>query len=285
MRKTRTDLPRGPGNDSILGEFVDRQTLRFVRDFPHPAELVWQALTDAKEITRWFWPCVLFEAREGGQCRFEDEGLSWGGKIVTYEPPERLEIDMGLRFELAELNGVCRLIVDVKRGPLGFSPMMLAGFMGWLGRLTRLIDKVPQDETELFVSDIWEAMWPAYERLLRHELTGGAKAVYRLHFAVNDSSLTAESKDHLDELARVLKTREDLRVVIEGFGDDPCPREESVKLSRSRMREAASYLEDVGIEKLRIANSFALGNYHQLVPSDTEAGRAFNRRVELRPTY
>lgn len=280
------DISRGPSNDSILGEFTDRETLRLVRDFSHPAELVWAAITDADQITRWFWPCVLFEAKKDGQYRFEDEGLSWGGKIAAFDPPNRLELDMGIRFELFErAEGVTRLIVTIKRGRLGWSPMMLAGFMGWLGRLTRLIEQVPQEETEHFAGDIWEAMWPAYERLLRHHVTGGQKAIYRLHFATNDASLSTEAKAHLDLLIAVLRSRDDLNVVIEGFGDDPCGREESVTLSRNRMRGAATYLQHAGIAKDRIINSFALGNYHQLVPSDTEAGRAFNRRVELRPTY
>jgi len=285
MSEKRTTLPRGAGNDSLLGEFTDRETLRFVRDFPHPAWLVWEALTDAEQIARWFWPCVLFEARKDGRYRFEDEGLSWGGRILTFEPPKTLALDMGLIFELFEADGLCRLIVTVKRGALGWSPMTLAGFMGWLGRLTRLVENVPQEETERFASDIWESMWPAYERLLRHRVTGGEKAIYRLHFLSNDATLSLEAKAHLDALARLLRVRVDLNVVIEGFGDDPCTQEEGVKLSAERMQGAFTYLREAGIGPDRIVKSFALGNYHQLVPSDTEAGRAFNRRIELRPTF
>jgi outer membrane protein OmpA-like peptidoglycan-associated protein/uncharacterized protein YndB with AHSA1/START domain len=282
---TNRELPRGPSNDSMLGEFTDRETLRFVRDFSHAPDLVWDALTDAAQITRWFWPCVLFEAKKDGKYKFQDEGLSWGGKILAFDPPKRLELDMGINFELFEHSGHTRLIVTVKRRRLGWSPMMLAGFMGWLGRLTRLVEKVPQEETERFANDIWESMWPAYERLLRHHVTGGEKAIYRLHFAPNESTLGLEAISHLDALAAALKKREELNVVIEGFGDDPCTREESVKLSSDRMNAAAAYLQEAGIAKDRIISSFALGNYHQLVPSDTEAGRAFNRRIELRPTY
>jgi len=285
MSSANHDISRDPANDSVLGEFTDRETLRFVRDFSHPAELVWEALTDAAQITRWFWPCVLFEAKKDGQYRFEDEGLSWGGKILAFEAPTRLELDMGIRFELFERDHGCRLIITLKRGRLGWSPMMLAGFMGWLARLTRLVEKVPQQETDRFCSDVWESMWPAYERLLRHHVTDGKKAIYRLHFAVNDSTLSPEAKNHLDSLVAELRSRQDLAVVIEGFGDDPCTREESVKLSKDRMQAASAYIRDAGIAKDRVINSFALGNYHQLVPSDTEAGRAFNRRIELRPTY
>ena len=281
----KASLPRGPHNDCLLGEFVDRETLRFVRDFSHPAALVWEALTDANQISTWFWPCALFEAKLGGRYRFEDEGLSWGGRVSIFEPPVRLELDMGFLFELSEEDGVCRLVLTVRRGALGWSPMMLAGLMGWLGRLTRLIDKASREETERFASDIWESMWPAYERMLRHEVTGGAKAIYRIHFGPKAPELTPESRDQLDCLARVLGQRKDLNVVIDGFGDDPCSREESIKLSRARMEAAKIYLCERGIAGERIISGFALGNYHPLVPSDTEAGRAFNRRIELRPTY
>ena len=44
------------GNNSRLGEFVDRDTLRFVRDFTHPAEFVWATLTDAGQFATWLWP-------------------------------------------------------------------------------------------------------------------------------------------------------------------------------------------------------------------------------------
>jgi outer membrane protein OmpA-like peptidoglycan-associated protein/uncharacterized protein YndB with AHSA1/START domain len=278
-------LPVDVGNDARLGEFVDSETMRFVRDFRHPASLVWEALIDAKQITHWFWPCVLFEAKEGGCYRFEDDGQSWGGIISVFAPPRCLELDMGIRFELFEEKDRTRLVMTLKRGPMGWSPMMLAGFMGWLGRLTRHIEGVPQAETEHFCSDVWEAYWPAYERLLRHHTTGDAKAIYRLHFAESDPSLSGEARTHLDALTRVLCDRDDLKVVIEGFGDDPCTAEESVKLCTSRMKAAREYLQQNGIAKERVIMSFALGNYHPLVPRDTEAGRAFNRRVELRPTY
>jgi hypothetical protein len=35
----------------------------------------------------------------------------------------------------------------------------------------------------------------------------------------------------------------------------------------------------------RINVGFVLGNYHYLVERDAEAGRAYNRRIELRPVY
>jgi outer membrane protein OmpA-like peptidoglycan-associated protein len=276
---------RGPSNDCLFGEFVDRDTMRFVRDFSHPAALVWEAITTPEEIRRWFWPCVTFEAKAGGRYRFEDEGLAWGGKITTFDPPRRLELDMGLLFELFEENGHCRLVLTLKRSRIGWSVMALSGYMGWLGRLTRLLDGAAQEETEFFCSDIWEAVWPAYERMLRHAVTGGAKAIYRLHFAESDPVLVAEAREHLDTLITVLRERPDLNVAIDGFGADSLTREDSIVLCKARMDAATDYLKERGITPARILTGFTLGNYHPLVPNDTEAGRAFNRRVELRPIY
>ncbi len=67
-----TEVPAGarlvtryPG-DLALGGFVNRQTMRFVRDYPHPPALVWDALTDPAQLGVWLWPCKSFEARLGG---------------------------------------------------------------------------------------------------------------------------------------------------------------------------------------------------------------------------
>ena len=57
---------RGPDNDLVLGEFTDRKTLRFVRDFTHAPETVWATLIDREQYRVWLWPCSEFEARLDG---------------------------------------------------------------------------------------------------------------------------------------------------------------------------------------------------------------------------
>jgi outer membrane protein OmpA-like peptidoglycan-associated protein len=165
--------------------------------------------------------------------------------------------------------------------------MALAGFHGWLGRLARLLAGVPNDVADRWANEQypWEALLLAYEHLMRDSLAGGARAIYRLHFEPNSPILPDEAKTHLDQLVRVLTSQPALGVTIDGFGDDPCTQEESLALARDRMAAATRYLEDAGISHNRITIGFTLGNYHFIVPRDTEAGRAFNRRVELRPTY
>jgi outer membrane protein OmpA-like peptidoglycan-associated protein len=278
-------IDRNPDNDLLLGEFTDRKTLRFVRDFGHSPQTVWATLVDAEQYSVWLWSCSRFEARPGGRFSFDISGQIWEGTVVDFEPPRRLNLGGFMRFDLFERDGGCRLVLRITRPPNGWSPMALAGYQGWLGRLTRLIEGVPQEETEAWASDQWEGMFPVYERLLRRHVSDGAKIIYRLHFAENHAALSAESVAQLDDLAKVLKDRPDLNVVIDGFGDDPCSFEASRGLCQARVDGASGHLRGAGVAAGRISTGYVLGNYHPLVSRDTEAGRAFNRRIELRPTY
>lgn len=272
------------GNDLRLGAFIDRDTFQFVRDYDHPPALVWAALTDAKQLTTWLWPCLRFEAAPEGRFTFSDDGKVWEGRISEFEP-KRLLSFAGMRFELAEKDGGCRLIVSLRKPRDGWSPMALAGYHGWLGRLDRLVDGVSADAAEDWAGDIWDARFLHCEREIRRKVAGGAKVIHRIHFDAAKPDLTDEARGQLDQLVGVLRERGDLAVTIDGFGDDPCGLDQSIALCGQRVTAARQHLCDAGIAEARIHIGFILGNYHYLTPRDSEAGRAFNRRVELRPTY
>jgi outer membrane protein OmpA-like peptidoglycan-associated protein len=163
--------------------------------------------------------------------------------------------------------------------------MALAGFHGWLGRFERHLNATPSEQTEDWAKDIWDSLFFAYEREVRRNVTGGAKVIHRIHFDENTSALTAEAKAQLDELAALLTAKPDLRLCIDGFGDDPCSLEASMELSGKRVAASSDHLREAGIAADRITVGFVLGNYHYLLPRDAAAGRAFNRRIELRPIY
>ncbi|HXQ17038.1 MAG TPA: OmpA family protein [Caulobacteraceae bacterium] len=280
---TAVNLPARYPGDLQLGGFIDRDTMRFVRDYPHPPALVWGALTDPAQLGVWLWPCKSFEARLGGLGVF-DPGRELQIRVTEFEPPHLLNLGGLFRFELAPQGAGCRLTVDLKRPPEGWSPMGLAGFHGWLGRLGRHLAGAPQDETEAWAGGIWNAVFHHCEWELRRFVSDGAKVIWRIHFPQNEAVLTAEAAAQLDELARLLLGK-DLAVSIDGFGDDPCGEAESVRLCGARVRAASARLQAAGVPKGRINIAFVLGNYHYLVERDCEAGRAFNRRVELRPVY
>ena len=74
-----TDPSGDYGNDLRLGAFVDRDTFQFVRDYDHPPELVWTALTDAKQLGVWLWPCTRFDPAPDGRFVFNIEDKVWEG--------------------------------------------------------------------------------------------------------------------------------------------------------------------------------------------------------------
>jgi len=273
---------RYPG-DLELGGFVDRETMRFVRSYPHPPALVWAALTDPAQLGAWLWPCTSFEAQLGGVAVF-NPGREFQVRVTEFEPERLLTLGGRFRFAIETQGEGCRLTLDLKRPPDGWSPMGLAGFHGWLGRLTRLLAGASQDETEAWASGVWNAVFHHCEWEVRRFVAGGDQVIWRVHFPEHDAALTAEAAAQLDGLARRLVER-NLAVTIDGFGDDACGDAEATALCGRRVNAASARLEAAGVPKSRINVGFVLGNYHYLVERDAEAGRAFNRRIELRPVY
>lgn len=99
------DDPRGDSLDDSLGEVLrdgERIGLRFVREFAHPVERVWRALTDSEDLRHWM-PCdIVGERRAGAKlelpfwpAQVEQYGLSEQpvlyGEIEVWDPPRRFD--------------------------------------------------------------------------------------------------------------------------------------------------------------------------------------------------
>jgi hypothetical protein len=268
-----------------LRQFVDRETMQFVRVYAHPIERVWSALIDPAQISAWWIPCSTLEPREGGRYVFDSPGGTvFKGRIHEFNPPRVVDFSGVTRFELFPLEGGggCRMVLTIKRWPNGWSPTQLAGFHAWLDRLVLHLDGANAKEIDML--EVWAGVFQGYEMLVRRNISDGAKVVHRVHFATNSAALRIESNTVLDEVVAILKNNSQLKVEVSGNCDDPCSWEESVKLAMERSQTITRVLEEAGISKERIF-TFGGGNFHQLVPSDSEEGRAFNRRVELRPIY
>lgn len=82
-----------------------RPTVRVEREYPHPIEKVWLAVTTPEHLGQWFPSPVELDLRPGGAMRFADFGDDEGGTgvVEAVDEPRRLVFRWGddrLTFEL-----------------------------------------------------------------------------------------------------------------------------------------------------------------------------------------
>lgn len=107
-----------------------------------------------------------------------------------------------------------------------------------------------------------------------------------LFFDFDQSSLTMEAKQRLDNLAATLNTNPDLQANLAGHTDAKGSNEYNNELSRARVQEAMQYLLSQNVSANQISTEF----YGEQAPiaknaingsRDLPSGRQFNRRVEV----
>ncbi|MBI4515639.1 MAG: OmpA family protein [Deltaproteobacteria bacterium] len=100
-------------------------------------------------------------------------------------------------------------------------------------------------------------------------------------FDFNKSEIRDESRPVLDEASDTLRANRDVRVVVEGHTDGVGSDEYNEALSVRRAEAVYRYLVNGGIppERLSVVGQ---GKSRPVADNESEAGRAQNRRVELR---
>ena len=63
--------------------------------YPHPIDLVWQAITDREALSEWLMPTSDFRAEVGARFKFTQPATDrWSGivegEVLVVEPPQRL---------------------------------------------------------------------------------------------------------------------------------------------------------------------------------------------------
>lgn len=110
--------------------------------------------------------------------------------------------------------------------------------------------------------------------------TAGFVAVYGIHFDVDRADLQVGASKTLDEVVRLLKSKPDLKVEIQGHTDSTGTDEHNLELSQRRAETVKQYLILHGIANQRMTCT-GLGESKPVADNSTEEGRALNRRVEL----
>jgi uncharacterized protein YndB with AHSA1/START domain len=126
--------------------------IRMEREYPHPTEVVWRALTDPRAIRQW-WVDTDFEAQAGREFIMRDvpQGKWDGvvrGRVLESEPPRRVRFtwkggghETVITYELRETpDGGTRFILTHEgfRGVAGLFLMATLRF-GWRGLMRRIL--------------------------------------------------------------------------------------------------------------------------------------------------
>lgn len=106
----------------------------------------------------------------------------------------------------------------------------------------------------------------------------------KIFFETNSDKLKTASLSQLDELAEILKRYEEANLVIEGHTDSQGEEEYNQTLSQKRTESVKDYLMSKGIMESRLTAT-GFGETKPVADNTTSAGRAKNRRVELKTQY
>lgn len=117
---------------------------------------------------------------------------------------------------------------------------------------------------------------------LQSVTVGASFELKNIFFDFGKASIKSESKVELDKLVDIMKRS---RIVIElgGHSDSIGSDEANLKLSQERVNSVKSYLEEKGIDAVRIS-AVGYGETQPIATNKTEDGRAKNRRVEAKIT-
>lgn len=104
-----------------------------------------------------------------------------------------------------------------------------------------------------------------------------------LKFGVGSSKISAQDEEVLKTLAQTASDLTGYIVEVVGFADATGAAEMNTKLSEERAKAVITYLVQQGNVPVRhIVAPGAMGEYGAKAPNETKAGRAENRRVEVK---
>jgi outer membrane protein OmpA-like peptidoglycan-associated protein len=105
----------------------------------------------------------------------------------------------------------------------------------------------------------------------------------QIHFEYDSARILPDSYPILDEIVRILRTREAMELRIEGHTDSDGSDRYNQRLSDERAASCRTYLIEHGIASERLV-SIGYGESNPIASNSNEEGKALNRRVEFHIT-
>jgi outer membrane protein OmpA-like peptidoglycan-associated protein len=102
-------------------------------------------------------------------------------------------------------------------------------------------------------------------------------------FAVNSADISPAMRETLDGVAQSMVNYPNSLIDVMGHTDSTGSEQYNLDLSRCRAEAVANFLSSRGVSRARI-ETIGYGEQYPVADNNTEAGRAENRRVEIRIT-
>ena len=112
---------------------------------------------------------------------------------------------------------------------------------------------------------------------------GESVQLKNVFFVRSKAELKPESYPELDRLVNILKENRTMEIELQGHTDNVGNADDNLMLSKERVDAVKAYLVAKGIGATRITGK-GFGGTKPVAPSDTEANRQLNRRVEFKIT-
>lgn len=140
----------------------------------------------------------------------------------------------------------------------------------------------PKKEKPAEITEVKESKEKILKNLERSKIFKGQKInVDNLYFEANQSEITEDSYEVLDEVVAFLQANEDVRIEVGGHTNGKPKHAWCDSLSRVRAKEVAQYLNKKGVRGSQLQFK-GYGKRKPIADNNTKAGRKKNQRVEIK---
>lgn len=178
------------------------------------------------------------------------------GLLVDYFDSSRIKTQ-------ASYNGITTIEPDQMLEAIQFNIISVGSTSDTLNNDSLLGENTPEEEEPVAMVEEID------DKIVVHFPAGSVRKL-----------ITPEVESYLEKLVNELMQNDDYEVLVEGHSDNTGTQEENYQLGRKRAWAVKKMLWDKGLKPERIITS-SQGELAPRKSNDTEAGRAYNRRVEL----
>ncbi len=101
-----------------------------------------------------------------------------------------------------------------------------------------------------------------------------------IHFKLGSAMLDQEGRDYLNEVAKLIKNNNNIKILVSGHTCDIGSQETNFKYSKDRAETVIYYLKSRGVNPNKISSDYKL-SAEPIAPNTDEDSRSQNRRVSF----